>query len=78
MVTGEYGYKCSFNPTFGGSADGQSWIAKGHYAIDQGPVVAMLENFRSGLVWRLLRRSEYIRTGLRRAGFRGGWLGTGG
>jgi hypothetical protein len=75
IVTGEYGYKCSFNPTFGGSGR-QSWIAKGHYALDQGPVVAMLENFRSGLVWRLLRRSEYIRTGLRRAGFRGGWLGT--
>ena len=74
MVTGEYGYKCSYNPTFGVSAGGKSWIAKGHYAIDQGPVVAMLENFRSGLVWRLMRRSEYIRTGLRRAGFRGGWL----
>lgn len=75
-VTGEYGYKCSFNPTFSGPARAGSWIAKGHYAIDQGPVVAMLESFRSGLVWRLLRKSHYIRTGLRRAGFRGGWLET--
>jgi hypothetical protein len=78
IVTGEYGYKCSFNPTFGGSGGNKSWIAKGHYALDQGPVVAMLENFRSGLVWRLLRTSEYVRTGLRRAGFRGGWLGADG
>jgi hypothetical protein len=34
----------------------------------------MIENFRSGLLWRLLRGSKPIRTGLHRAGFRGGWL----
>ncbi|CAN5292334.1 glucoamylase family protein [soil metagenome] len=73
-ITSEYGYKCSYNPTFGGAERAGSWISKGHYALDQGPVVVMLENFRSGLVWRLLRRSEFIRTGLLRAGFRGGWL----
>lgn len=72
-ATGEYGYKCSFNPTFGGTV-GKSWMAQGHYAIDQGPVIAMAENFRSGLLWRLLRRSEHILRGLRRAGFKGGWL----
>lgn len=75
MITGEYGYKCSYNPTFGGAAHGGSWISKGHYALDQGPVVAMIENFRSGMVWRLLRSSEFIRAGLIRAGFQGGWLG---
>lgn len=74
-ITGEYGYKCSYNPTFGGAKRGGSWISKGHYALDQGPVVLMIENFRSGLVWRLLRKSEFIRAGLLRAGFRGGWLG---
>jgi hypothetical protein len=37
-------------------------------------VVLMIENFRSGLVWRLTRGCPYIATGLRRAGFRGGWL----
>jgi hypothetical protein len=74
MITSEYGYKCSYNPTFGGAARGGSWISKGHYALDQGPVVVMIENFRTGLVWRLLRKSEFIRAGLRRAGFRGGWL----
>ncbi len=37
-------------------------------------IVLMIENFRSGLPWRLLRGSTPIRTGLHRAGFRGGWL----
>jgi hypothetical protein len=45
-----------------------------HYAINQGPVVLMIENFRSGLVWRLMRRCSAIIDGLRCAGFVGGWL----
>lgn len=73
-ITSEYGYKCSYNPTFGSGERAGSWISKGHYALDQGPVVLMIENFRSGLVWRLLRSSPFIRAGLLRAGFRGGWL----
>lgn len=75
IITSEHGYKCSYNPTFGGAERGGSWISKGHYALDQGPVVVMIENFRSGLVWKLLRGSDFVRRGLRRAGFRGGWLG---
>jgi hypothetical protein len=38
-------------------------------------VIVMIENYRSGLVWRLMREWPYIRTGLTRAGFDGGWLG---
>jgi hypothetical protein len=34
----------------------------------------MIENYRSGLLWRLMRESPYIRRGLLRAGFTGGWL----
>jgi hypothetical protein len=34
----------------------------------------MIENYRSGLLWRLMRRCPYVVTGLRRAGFQGGWL----
>jgi hypothetical protein len=37
----------------------------------------MLENQRSGLPWRLMRRCGYLREGLRRAGFDGGWLAAG-
>ena len=74
-LTGRYGYQSSFNATFGG--DGPAgWVCEWHYAIDQGPVVLMVENYLSGLIWRALRKSPYIRDGLHRAGFRGGWLGT--
>ncbi|MBC7483572.1 MAG: hypothetical protein H7337_17125, partial [Rhizobacter sp.] len=50
------------------------WISEGSFGLDQGMIVLMVENFRSGLLWRLLRDSVPIRTGLHRAGFRGGWL----
>jgi hypothetical protein len=46
------------------------------YGLDQGPVVLMIENYRSGLVWQLMRECPSIVTGLRRAGFTGGWLGS--
>ena len=53
-------------------ADG--WIANGEFGLDQGIIVLMLENYRSGLLWRLGRACPYIQRGLRRAGFTGGWL----
>jgi hypothetical protein len=50
------------------------WLSEGHFGLDQGMIVLMIENFRTGLPWRLLRSSTPIRKGLQRAGFRGGWL----
>ena len=74
-TTSEYGFKCSFNPSFTvGSPRTREWVAKGYYGLDQGPVVLMIENHRSGLVWKLMRECPVIATGLRRAGFTGGWL----
>jgi hypothetical protein len=52
----------------------EAWISEGTFGLDQGLIVLMIENFRSGLLWRLLRGSAPIRAGLQRAGFRGGWL----
>jgi hypothetical protein len=70
----KYGFKCSYNPTF--NADGKKgWVSQGYYGLDQGPIVMMIENYRSEFIWRLMRRCPYIVNGLRRAGFRGGWLG---
>jgi hypothetical protein len=67
----KYGFKCSFNPTFtDGSRNKRGWHSQGYYGLDQGPIVLMIENYRSGLLWRLMRRCPYIVTGLRRAGFR--------
>jgi hypothetical protein len=75
----DYGYTSSFNPSFptaaaGASATGRGWSSRAHYPINQGPVVLMIENYRSGLPWRLMRQCPYVVAGLRRAGFSGGWL----
>ena len=37
-------------------------------------IVLMIENFRSGMLWRLTRSIPCLRAGLKRAGFTGGWL----
>lgn len=72
---GKYGFTCSFNPTFRTSHAGAAgWVSPAHYAINQGPVVLMIENCRSDLVWRLMRACDPVQRGLRRAGFREGWL----
>ena len=52
----------------------QRWISPHELGLDQGMIVLMIENFRSGLLWQLSRSCPTIRDGLRRAGFRGGWL----
>jgi len=72
-MTSKYGFKCSFNPTFS-EASGKGWISKGYYGLDQGPIVLMIENYRSGFLWQLMQHCSYIIDGLRRAGFAGGWL----
>lgn len=54
--------------------DQGGWISEGYYGLDQGMVVMMIENYRSGLIWKLMRACPYVATGLRRAGFNGGWL----
>ena len=56
------------------AADGKAWVSAGHYGLDQGIVLMMIENHRSGLPWQLMRGCSYLRDGLRVAGFRGGWL----
>ncbi|MDX0693594.1 glucoamylase family protein [Sinorhizobium medicae] len=74
-MTRLYGFKPSFNQTFAveGSETGW-WVTPYHFGIDQGPVVLMIENYRTGLLWNVMRRCEPLVVGLRRAGFTGGWL----
>jgi hypothetical protein len=62
-----------FNATLA-DADGRAWVSAGHYGLDQGIVLMMIENHRSERVWQLMRENPYIKAGLRAAGFRGGWL----
>ncbi len=66
-------YASSFNPGLIGP-DGKCWVSPGLYGLDQGIVAMMIENHRSQLIWKLMRQCPFIVTGLRRAGFRGGWL----
>jgi hypothetical protein len=82
-IFGTYGFFDAFNPTFrvegaatplGKVVPGVGWVATNHLGIDQGPIVLMIENHRSGLLWRLMRGSPSLVAGLRRAGFSGGWL----
>jgi hypothetical protein len=73
--TNRYGFKATFNPTFPDTRRSEwGWVSPHHYGINEGPVVIMIENERTELVWRLMKRCPYVVSGLRRAGFRGGWL----
>jgi len=77
-----YGFLDAFNPTFTatgqqetGTVDPQlGWFDIDYLGIDQGPILAMIENYRTGLVWRVMRTNPHIVRGLQRAGFTGGWL----
>jgi hypothetical protein len=71
-----YGFKASFNPTHPGAPGNPYgwWVSPWHYGLNQGPIVLMIENYRSGLLWRLMRNCPYLVRGLRQAGFVGGWL----
>lgn len=81
-VYGRYGFLDALNPTLdvetashhGRVVPGTGWFDTDYLGIDQGPILAMIENQRSGLVWKTLRKNPHLVRGLRRAGFRGGWL----
>ena len=69
------GFKATFNPTHPDrSKNPFGWVSPWQFGLNQGPIVLMIENYRSGLPWRLMRSSPYVTCGLRRAGFTGGWL----
>ncbi|WP_337267915.1 glucoamylase family protein [Oryzifoliimicrobium ureilyticus] len=63
-----------FNPTIKTTLP-EGWIDDRTVAIDQGLLVVSVENARNDFLWKLMRGSEAIKTGLQRAGFSGGWLG---
>ena len=73
-MTDSYGFKTSFNPTFKVDGGPCGWVSPWYFGIDQGPLVLMIENYRSGLLWSVTKRCPYLVEGLRRAGFQEGWL----
>ena len=64
-VFGKYGFYDAYNPSM---VEGQQ-VVKSHLAIDQGPQVVMIENYRSGLVWDLFMTCPEIQKGLAKLGF---------
>lgn len=72
---GRYGFRDAFNLSFPGAGGADGWFDDQYLGIDQGPILLMIENWRTGFVWELLKKCSYLTTGLRRAGFSGGWLG---
>ena len=64
-VFGKYGFYDAYNPSM---VDGQQ-VVKTFLAIDQGPQVGMIENYRSGLLWDLFMTAPEIQNGLERLGF---------
>lgn len=59
---GEYGFHDAFS-------DEKDWVDAGYLAIDQGPIIVMIENYRSGLMWELFMGSPEIAEGLAKLGF---------
>ena len=68
---GQYGFVDAFNPTFqfagrstqGKVVAGMGWFDTDYLGIDQGPIIAMIENYRTDLVWKYMRKSPYSSPG---------------
>ncbi len=64
---GQYGFIDAFNET-------KDWYASSDLAIDEGPIIVMIENYRSGLLWKLFMNLPEVQKGLRKLGFESPWL----
>jgi len=80
---GTYGFFDSFNPSFrdthvsleSGSVDGRSgWVDNDYLSDNQGPILGMIANYKTEILWNATRKVPNLVRGLRRAGFTGGWL----
>ena len=78
-----YGFVDAFNPTLdypvsplhhGYIIPGLAWFDRDYLGIDEGPIVTMIENERTGMIWSRMRENANVVRGLCRAGFTGGWL----
>jgi hypothetical protein len=66
-IWGPYGFYDGFSEQY-------NWFAPKYLAIDQGPIVVMMENYRSGLLWKLFMSCPEIQNGLKKLGFESPWL----
>ena len=78
----DMGFADAFNPSFdypitspwGKVIPNVGWVARDYIGIDEGPIVAMIQNYRDELIWKTMQKNPVVRTGLVKAGFTGGWL----
>lgn len=71
----DHGFDASFNSLYPEkSKNPYGWVSPHIFGLNQAPVVLMIENYQTGLVWELMKRCPYIREGLKKTGFTGGWL----
>lgn len=69
------GFDASFNATYpGADSNRHGWVSPWIFGLNQGPIILMIENFQTELVWKCVQTCPHIVRGLQRAGFRGGWL----
>lgn len=66
-IWGPYGFYDAFS-------DQAEWYPKKYLGIDQGPIVVMMENYRSGLLWKLFMRDDDVQAGLRKLDFKSRYL----
>ena len=64
---GEYGFKDAFN-------ESKNWVANSYLAIDQGPEIVMIENYRTGLLWKLFMSIPEVQGGLKKLGFESAYM----
>jgi hypothetical protein len=74
-ICSSYGFKSAFNPTYSQKPHNpHGWRSPWHLGITQGHSLSMIENYRTGFVWNIMKENPHIIRGLRRAGFKDGWL----
>lgn len=73
----QHGFDASFNPTYPDKkVNSFGWVSPWKFGLHQGPVVIMISNYQTGLIWHLMKTCVFITNGLRSAGFNDGWLTT--
>jgi hypothetical protein len=73
-LVGKYGFKDAFNLTFTNDKYPEGWFDVDYLGIDQGPILLQIQNHETELLWKIMKKNPYIITGLKKAGFKGGWL----
>jgi hypothetical protein len=66
-IYGPYGFYDAFSEQF-------NWYPQKYLAIDEGPIVVMMENYRTGLLWKLFMTCPEVKSGLKKLGFKSPWL----